>query len=80
MGRTGHAPPCMGMLAASWNLHTKVGWCSPVREVIVKHSADKYLPVLLAALYKCATFTTFIHVSLTNYNKNVHTGHDIQCI
>ena len=42
----------MGMLAASWNLHTKVGWSSPAREVIVKSSADKYLCVLLAALYE----------------------------
>ena len=33
----------MGMLAASWNLHTKVEWSSPAWEVIVKHSEDKYL-------------------------------------
>ena len=47
----------MGVLAASWNLHTKVGWSSPAREVIVKRSPDKYLAVLLIALYKFATFT-----------------------
>ena len=56
MGQAGQAPSCMGMLAASWNLHTKVGLSSPAREVIVKHSTDKYLCVLLAVLYKCATF------------------------
>ena len=50
MGQTGKAPPCIGMLAASWNLHTKVVWSSPAREVIVKCSADKYLHVLLAGL------------------------------
>ena len=59
MGQTGQAPPSMGMLAASWNLHTKVGWSGPARDVIAKHSADKYLPVLLAALYKCAIFNLF---------------------
>ena len=45
----------MGMLATSWNLHTKVGWSSPIREVIVKCSADNYLPEILAGLYRSAT-------------------------
>ena len=44
MGQAGQAPPCMGMLAASW---TKVGWSSPDRNVTVKRSAGKYLRVLL---------------------------------
>ena len=50
----------MGKLAASWNLHTEVGWSSPAVEVIVKHSIDNYL-VLLAALYKC-TILTFTYM------------------
>ena len=43
MGQTGRALPWLGMLGAFWNLHTKVWWSSPAREVILKHSADKYL-------------------------------------
>ena len=42
-GRQVKHHPAGGMLAASWNLHTKFGWSSPAREVIVKCSADKYL-------------------------------------
>ena len=33
-GRQVKAPPYMGMLEASWNLHTKVGWSSPAGEVM----------------------------------------------
>ena len=31
----------MGMLATSWNSHSKVGWSSPAGEVIVKCYADE---------------------------------------
>ena len=62
----------MGMLAASWNLHTKVEWSSPAREVTVKCSADKYLHVLLVVLYKCAIFTfTFFTIQVLDRVANV---------